>query len=151
MWIGSSPRHRRRIPNCERCHSGTRANDRADLGGPRVAETRAGLVDLPTLTAAEYDYWRNTVGLSDWYARVKSSAISMLGLHDAKHGTGFLKNYDPSSAVQTAFLSRLGRQTVVCQDCHADNVIGVLKSKKVWEIPDRDRGFRFRLYLPRVR
>ncbi len=140
VFFGNAPID---IPNCERCHSGTRANDRADLGGPRVAETRVGLVDLPTLTASEYDYWRNTVGLSDWYARVKAAAISMLGLHDAKHGTGFLKNYDPSSAVQTAFLSRLGRQTVVCQDCHADNVIGVLKSKKVWEIPERDRGFRF--------
>jgi hypothetical protein len=131
------------IPNCERCHSNAQANDRADLGGARSAEASTGLVDLPTLVESEYDYWRNTMGLSDWYARVKSSAISMLGIHDAKHGTGFLKNYDPDSTVQTSFLSRLGRQTVICQDCHADNVIGVLKSKRVYEIPGADRGFRF--------
>ena len=140
VFFGNAPID---IPNCERCHSNAQANDRADLGGARVAQVRTGLVDLPTLTAMEYDYWRNTVGLSDWYARVKSAAISMLGIHDAKHGTGFLKNYDPTSNVQTAFLSRLGRQTVICQDCHADNVIGILKSKKIYEIPDRDRGFRF--------
>jgi hypothetical protein len=131
------------IPNCERCHSNARANDRADLGGPRLVEVVTGMVDVPTAVASEYDYWRNTVGLSDWYARVKSAAISILGIHDAKHGTGFLKNYDPSSTVQTSFLSRLGRQTVICQDCHADNVIGVLESKKIFEIAARDRGARF--------
>lgn len=141
IFFGNAPID---IPNCERCHSNAQANDRADLGGARSDQVLNGqLVDMPTLVAAEYDYWRNTVGLSDWYARVKSAAVSMLGIHDAKHGTGFLKNYDPNSTVQTSFLSRLGRQTVICQDCHADNVIGVLKSKKVYEIPDRDRGFRF--------
>jgi hypothetical protein len=140
VFFGNAPID---IPNCERCHSNAEANDRPDLGGARTVEVADGLADIPSLVASEYDYWHDTVGLSDWYARVKSAAISMLAIHDAKHGTGFLKNYNPNSNVQTSFLSRLGRQTVICQDCHADNVIGVLQSKKIYEIPERDRGFRF--------
>jgi hypothetical protein len=140
IFFGSAPID---IPNCERCHSNDRGNDRVDLGGARSVTTANGLESIPALVADEYDYWRNTVGLSDWYARVKSAAISILGIHDAKHGTGFLASYDSTSAVQTSFFSRLGRQTVICHDCHADNVIGVLESRKVGEIPLADRGANY--------
>jgi len=131
------------IPNCERCHSNARANDRPDLGGAHAVNTAIGMQDIPTLVASEYDYWRNTMGLSDWYARIKASAISILGNHDYKHGTGFLNNYDPTSTVQTSYLSRLGRQAVICHNCHADNVIAVLESKKLHEINPADRGSRW--------
>jgi len=140
IFFGAAPID---IPNCERCHANDRGNDRTDLGGARSVTTANGLESIPVLVADEYDYWRNTVGLSDWYARVKSAAISILGIHDAKHGTGFLANYDSTSAVQTSFFSRLGRQTVICHDCHADNVIAVLESKKVGEIPAADRGANY--------
>ncbi|RMF85702.1 MAG: hypothetical protein D6739_04115, partial [Nitrospirae bacterium] len=45
--------------------------------------------------------------------------------------------------IQTSYLSRLGRQAVICHNCHADNVIGVLESKKLHEIDPADRGFRW--------
>lgn len=38
----------------------------------------------------------------------------------------FAANYDPNASA-----NRLGRPSVICQKCHADNVIGVLASAKV--------------------
>jgi len=94
-------------------------------------------------------------GDSDWYSRLKSAAISMLKGHDMQHGTDFTGNYpgvqcagnpDPISSdpndvpnVNDGCLggltvagmpqnTRLGNESVICQKCHADNVIAVVKS-----------------------
>ena len=95
---------------------------------------------------------------SDWYARLKGAAINMLTLHDYDIGTSFTANYagvectnnpdptdptvDPNSYAcsstngladltdQTAIPqnTRLGHESVICQRCHADNVIANVKS-----------------------
>ena len=68
---------------------------------------------------AETEYWKS-LGASDWYAHQKATSISILSLHDKKHGTRFTERYSA-----TATSNRLGRGSVICQKCHADNVIGV--------------------------
>jgi hypothetical protein len=95
---------------------------------------------------------------SDWYPRLKGAAINMLTLHDFDVGTRFTENYagvecsnnpdptdpgiDPNSYACTytnglADLTnqldipqntRLGNESVICQRCHADNVIANVKS-----------------------
>ena len=95
---------------------------------------------------------------SDWYPRLKGAAINMLTLHDFDIGTSFTVNYagvecsanpdptdptiDPasyacSSANGLADLTnqtsipqntRLGNESVICQRCHADNVIANVRS-----------------------
>jgi len=118
-------------------------------------------------------------GDSDWYARLKGAAISILGIHDAQHDTHFLANYpavaptpagtpfDPvtelgglnepfTGALANCLVNkaptgpacsthadcagigdevcdlpqntRIGHDSVICQKCHADNVIAVVKS-----------------------
>ena len=47
--------------------------------------------------------------------------------HDLEHGTSFTVNYNPNSANDNP-ATRLGSDTVICQRCHADNVIAVVKS-----------------------
>ncbi|MBI3794481.1 MAG: hypothetical protein HY280_07105, partial [Nitrospinae bacterium] len=98
------------VPNCYNCH----ANDNAN--GAKYNKYKG-----------EFTYWKS-VGASDWFAKLKSTAISIMEIHDDKHGTEFLKNYNSAATG-----NRLGRQPVLCQDCHADNVIGKLSSKTVGE------------------
>jgi hypothetical protein len=90
----------------------------------------------------EYNFWNGYYGIdtgagdSDWYSRLKSAAISMLHGHDVEHGTGFTDCYPytqgtsgctdfPAGALQN---TRLGHESIICQKCHADNVIAVVKS-----------------------
>jgi mono/diheme cytochrome c family protein len=105
------------VPNCARCHSNERANGKKHL---KYQE--------------EYDFWREVRRSSEWYAQLKAAAVSILEIHDANHGTNFLANWPASG---NNYL-RLGRGTVMCQDCHADNVIGRLFSKTSGEMDAQD-------------
>ncbi len=104
-FIGDSPID---IPNCANCHSNDTAN------GTKY-----------TLYKGEHDFWKS-LGASDWIAELKGTAISILEMHDDLNGTHFLKNYKPGSRDTD---NRIGRDPILCQKCHADNVIGVLSSK----------------------
>jgi len=141
------------IPNCERCHSVTDpgafnspSNIRTDFtfgfagnGLPDGDPLAVNPFDsLASITDAEYQFWNAYYGIipgidSDWYSRLKSAAINMLALHDFDQGTGFTANWpandvtDPS-ANPVAQNTRLGKESVICQKCHADNVIAVVKS-----------------------
>ncbi len=111
------------IPNCERCHA---------LGdGASVNSAQNGNPAIDALVQAEISFWNTELGIgagdSDWYPRLKGAAISMLALHDEQHGTAFTAAYDPNSADGNPS-TRLGHDTVLCQRCHADNVIAVVKS-----------------------
>jgi hypothetical protein len=162
------------IPNCERCHSAFDTQNSPN----QTPSTEAALVQL------EIDFWMAyynivTPGDSDWYARLKGAAISILARHDTEHGTAFLANTYPASAFNAATLpfdalgglwnvkdvfpdapakclinqaptgpvcdehadcnsfdgicdipqnTRIGTESVICQKCHADNVIAVVKS-----------------------
>jgi len=105
------------IPNCARCHSNTRAN------GTRYVKYKE-----------EYNFWKEIRGSGEWYAELKAAAISMLEIHDDLHGTDFLADWPSGSST----MARLGRGSVLCQDCHADNVIGRLKSKKAGDMLPED-------------
>lgn len=104
-FVGDSPID---IPNCANCHSNETANG-----------------DKYTLYKGERAFWKG-LGASDWIANLKATSISILEMHDDKTGTDFLKNYRPGGR---DISNRLGRDPVLCQKCHADNVIGVLASK----------------------
>jgi VCBS repeat-containing protein len=95
---------------------------------------------------------------STWYPRLKGAAINMLTLHDIDQGTSFTANYagvecsnnpdptdpniDPGSyacssanglndltnASNIPQNTRLGNESVICQRCHADNVIANVKA-----------------------
>ena len=84
-----------------------------------------------TITEAEYQFWNAyyniTPGVdSDWYSRLKGAAINMLALHDFDQGTGFTSNWPSGGANDpVAQNTRLGKESVICQKCHADNVIAV--------------------------
>ncbi|RMG35076.1 MAG: hypothetical protein D6720_07835 [Gammaproteobacteria bacterium] len=104
-FVGTSPID---IPNCANCHSNDTANG-----------------DKYTLYKQERAFWKG-LGASDWIANLKATSISILEMHDDKNGTDFLKNYKANSRDVS---NRLGRDPVLCQKCHADNVIGVLSSK----------------------
>ena len=88
------------------------------------------------LVQTEYNYWNAYYGIdknagdSDWYSRLKSAAISMLHGHDVQHGTSFTSNYPGGTPVGGEAMqnTRLGHESVICQRCHADNVIAVVKS-----------------------
>jgi hypothetical protein len=82
-----------------------------------------------------YDDWTayydidKGAGDSDWYSRLKSAAISMLSAHDTQHGTSFAANYPGAEAGgELPQNTRLGHESVICQRCHADNVIAAVKS-----------------------
>jgi hypothetical protein len=94
------------VPNCSNCHS----NENVNGAHP----------DVYARVKQETAYWKST-GASDWYAHQKATSISILSLHDKKHGTRFTEKYSPD-----ATSNRLGRGSVICQKCHADNVIGVI-------------------------
>ena len=104
-FVGTNPID---IPNCANCHSNKTANG-----------------DKYTLYKQEREFWKG-LGASDWIASLKATSISILEMHDDHAGTEFLKNYNPNGR---SLDNRLGRDPVLCQKCHADNVIGVLQSK----------------------
>jgi hypothetical protein len=104
-FVGTNPID---IPNCANCHSNKTANG-----------------DKFTLYKQEREFWKG-LGASDWIANLKATSISILEMHDDRTGTDFLKNYNPNGRTLD---NRLGRDPVLCQKCHADNVIGVLQSK----------------------
>ena len=104
-FVGTNPID---IPNCANCHSNKTANG-----------------DKFTLYKQEREFWKG-LGASDWIANLKATSISILEMHDDRTGTDFLKNYNPNGR---SLDNRLGRDPVLCQKCHADNVIGVLQSK----------------------
>ncbi len=104
-FIGDEPID---VPNCANCHSNKTANG-----------------DKYTLYKQERAFWK-ALGASDWIANLKATSISILEMHDDHNGTDFTKNYDPNSR---STHNRLGRDPVLCQKCHADNVIAVLNSK----------------------
>ena len=144
------------IPNCERCHSnpanGTVINNSAAEGGGTLIVDNSPNNDPAqyAMVQAEYNYWNayygiNTVaGDSDWYSRLKSAAISMLNGHDVQHGTSFAANYPGCWTVHDGYAdrcmirlwrtpqnTRLGHESVICQRCHADNVIAAVKSATI--------------------
>jgi hypothetical protein len=110
------------VPACDRCHASANANG----GTFHKYET-------------EYRFWREELRTGEWFARLKAASVSILEIHDARHGTSFTARY-PAGGTLT---SRLGRDSVRCQDCHADNVVGVLVSKRIADVPPGDRGPRF--------
>lgn len=136
------------IPNCERCHSnpadGNMIDNSAEEGGGQLMVINSPNSDPEqyAMVQAEYNFWNayynidKLAGDSDWYSRLKSAAISMLNGHDIQHGTSFAANYpgcgpdsvsgDPCG--DTPQNTRLGHESVICQRCHADNVIAVVKS-----------------------
>ena len=101
-FVGTNPID---IPNCANCHGNEKAN------GKKYQ-----------LYKKEVAFWKS-LGASDWFAWLKGTAISIAEMHDDLNGTDFLKNYDPNSR---SLDNRIGRDPVLCQKCHADNVIGVL-------------------------
>ncbi len=113
-FIGTNPLD---MPNCTWCHGTERANTFSENDYQLYLE--------------EYDYWMSTYDdTSEYMARTKASLVSILEMHDDKHDTDFLAEYDP-----TATKNRLGSQGPVnCSDCHGDNVQGRLKSTD--ETPD---------------
>jgi len=129
------------IPNCERCHSnpadGNMIDNSVAEGGGQLMVINSPNADPAqyAMVQAEYNYWNayynidKDAGDSDWYSRLKSAAISMLNAHDIQHGTSFAANYPgadvPGVAPQN---TRLGHESVICQRCHADNVIAAVKS-----------------------
>jgi hypothetical protein len=104
-FVGDNPID---IPNCPNCHGSDTANG-----------------DKYQLYKQERAFWKS-IGASDWFAELKGTSISILEMHDDMNGTDFLKNYDPNGRSHD---NRIGRDPILCQKCHADNVIGVLSSK----------------------
>ncbi len=104
-FVGTNPID---VPNCANCHSNKTANG-----------------DKFNLYKQEREFWKG-LGASDWIANLKATSISILEMHDDRAGTDFLKNYNPNGR---SLDNRLGRDPILCQKCHADNVIGVLQSK----------------------
>ncbi len=100
------------VPGCDKCHASERANG-----------------DKYNLWKKEYAFWKNTFpNTTEYYAGIKAASISLLEIHDDKHETDFLKNYDPDNRTG-ASVTRLGRPPVRCQECHADNIVGQLQGK----------------------
>ncbi len=103
------------IPNCAICHSG-------DGKAAKLAR-QEGL----TLFDKEYEYWKKHYpDISEYMARLSSGSINILELHDKRHGTHFLKEYNPN--VSTNRLGSVG--PVNCADCHGDNISGNLQSPR---------------------
>ncbi len=113
------------IPNCERCHS--------DFSGINSAQNVNNNPDVMANVQLEMDFWNTYYAIdtgggdSDWYSRLKGAAISILNIHDNEHGTNFMGNY-PSTGFGLPQNYRLGHESVLCQRCHADNVIATVKS-----------------------
>jgi len=105
------------VPNCTRCHSNERAN------GTKYLKYKT-----------EHDFWKEMRGTGEYYAQIKAASISILEIHDDRHGTNFLANWPASSSTYL----RLGRDSVLCQSCHADNIIGRLSSRKAGDMEKAD-------------
>ena len=120
------------IPNCERCHSAVDSPNSPNISGTPEWAAVEGEINFWN---AYYDI-DEQAGDSTWYSRLKGAAVSMLAAHDVQHGTSFTANYpgDPNDPNNPGFASglpqntRLGHESVICQKCHADNVIAVVKS-----------------------
>ena len=104
-FVGTNPID---VPACSKCHANEAAN------GKKF-----------NLYKQEKAFWKG-LGASDWIAELKATSVSVLEMHDDRNGTEFLKNYKPEGREVS---NRIGRDPVLCQKCHADNVIGVLQSK----------------------
>jgi len=97
---------------------------------------------LEAMTNLEINYWNalysidTFAGDTDWYSRLKGAAINMILMHDYDNGTSFADNYPsvgnplglPAPMAAVPQNTRLGHESVICQKCHADNVIAVVKS-----------------------
>jgi hypothetical protein len=148
IGFGSAPID---IPNCERCHAAPAFNPNTgepNLNSPNYVRRQSGPYafygpggeSLQAITDLEIEYWKSvypslTTG-SDWYARLKGAAINMIMLHDYDIGTGFAAFYPasgdylglPADKAAIPQNTRLGHESVICQKCHADNVIAAVKS-----------------------
>ncbi len=103
------------ISSCSLCHSGK---------GRAASLSRAeGL----SLFDKEYAYWKeNYPDVTEYMARLSSTTIDILELHDKRHRTNFLKDYNSKAAS-----NRLGVVgSVNCPDCHGDNMSGNLQSPR---------------------
>ena len=140
------------IPNCERCHSAPPYKDEAKTI-PNVNSPNDNPNDW-AMVQQEMNFWLayypSMQTNSDWYARLKGAAVSILARHDSEHGTGFLAAYpgvtctnglgdcdggpltvtpgNPGAGSPLPQNTRAGHESVICQKCHADNVIAVVKS-----------------------
>ncbi len=155
------------IPNCERCHSAPSVDpdtgnpnvnspnwNRQDASFPHGGPLAG--TGLEALTNLEINFWMAYYDIVDgvdstWYPRLKGAAINMMTLHDFDVGTTFTANYagtecvDPNNCVGGPLTNesdipqntRLGGESIICQKCHADNVIAVVKSAGTanWVIP----------------
>ena len=103
------------ISNCSLCHSGQ--------GVAASLSRGAGLFRFDK----EYAYWKTKYpDTSEFMARLSAASINVLELHDKRHGTNFLRAYDPDAAS-----NRLGRVGAVnCPDCHGDNISGNIQSPR---------------------
>ncbi len=103
------------ISNCSLCHSGK--------GIAAGLSRKEGL----SLFDKEHAYWKkNYPDITEYMTRLSATTINILELHDKRHGTSFLTNYDPDAAS-----NRLGRVgSVNCVDCHGDNMSGNLRSPR---------------------
>ncbi len=103
------------ISNCSLCHAGE--------GRAAGLSRGAGL----SLFDKEYLYWKTKYSdTSEFMARLSAASINILELHDRRHGTNFLSEYDP-----LAPSNRLGKVGAVnCPDCHGDNMSGNIESPR---------------------
>lgn len=103
------------FPNCYVCHSG-------EGRAAKLARTQG-----RWLFDREYAYWKKHYpDITEFMARQAQAAIGVLELHDGRHRTGFLKDYNPDASS-----NRLGPVgSVYCADCHGDNVSGNLQSPR---------------------
>jgi hypothetical protein len=121
--------------------------NRPDAFYPHTTGTVPFGTGLEEITNLEINFWQAYYDIvpgvdSTWYSRLKGAAINMLTLHDLDVGTSFTANYagtecvDPNNCVggpltdesNIAQNTRLGGESVICQRCHADNVIANVRS-----------------------
>jgi hypothetical protein len=152
IGFGSAPID---IPNCERCHAAPaykedgvtpNANSPSYVrrqDGPDPFYGPAGET-LEAMTDEEIQYWNAYYGIdtsagdTDWYSRLKGAAISIEVMHDYDNGTDFTAHWPVAEGDNPLGLpdykkaivqnTRMGHESVICQKCHADNVIAVVKS-----------------------
>ncbi len=103
------------FPSCYHCHS------RTGIAAKFSREEGLSLFDK------EYAYWKkNYPDITEFMARASEASINILELHDKRHGTNLLRDYNPDASS-----NRLGAVGPVnCADCHGDNVSGNLRSPR---------------------
>jgi len=138
-FIGTEPID---IPNCANCHGIEQQgnNNANDILGNEAPAILAKVV-------AERTFWE-ALGATAYVSSVKGAAISILGLHDLRVGTDFVANYNATGTfdLTTGTSNRLGRDAVLCQKCHADNVAGWLASGVVLDTGAEDDAAIAALY-----